>query len=152
GEFLTACDLGEQLLSLAQRVQDPALRLEAHRALGATLFHLGELAPAREHLEQALALYDFHQHRAHAFLYGQDPGVFGLSYAAWVLWSLGYPDQALQRSHEALTLARELTHPYSLASALVFSAWLHQYLREAHLTQAQAEAAVTLSSEHGFPV
>ena len=27
------------------------------------------------------------------------------------LWLLGYPDQALQRSHEALTLAQELAHP-----------------------------------------
>jgi predicted ATPase len=49
-------------------------------------------------------------------------------------------------------LAQELTHPYSLASALVFSAWLHQYLREEHLTQAQAEAAMTLSLDQGFPV
>ncbi len=29
----------------------------------------------------------------------------------WTLWLLGYPDQALQRSHEALTLAQELAHP-----------------------------------------
>ena len=36
-------------------------------------------------------------------------------YAAWALWLLGYPDQALQRSHEALTLAQELSHPFSLA-------------------------------------
>ena len=33
---------GEQLLSLAQSVQDPALLLEAHMALGSTLFCLGE--------------------------------------------------------------------------------------------------------------
>ena len=38
------------------------------------------------------------------------------------LWYLGYPDQALKRSHEALTLAQELSHPFSLAFALSFAA------------------------------
>ena len=74
-ELQTARELGEQLLSLAQRQQDPALLLEAHRALGQTLFWLGELAPARAHLEQGIALYDPQQHRSLAFHYGQDPGV-----------------------------------------------------------------------------
>src|SRR4029077_5901703 len=112
--------------ALAQRGQEPALLLEAHRELGSTVFHLGELAAARAHLEQSIALYDAQQHRSHVFLYGVDPGVFGLSYAAWVLWGLGFPDQGLQRSQEAVALARELAHPWSLASALTFTAWFHQ--------------------------
>ena len=88
-------------------------------ALGSTLFWLGEFGAAQEHLEQGIALYDPQQHHSHAFLYGRyDPGCPGLSYAAWVLWYLGYPDQALKRSHEALTLAQELSHPFSLALAL----------------------------------
>ena len=47
GELQTARELGEQLLSLAQSVQDPALLLMAHYALGCTLFCLGELTSAR---------------------------------------------------------------------------------------------------------
>ena len=120
GEFLTARELGEQLLTLAQDAQDPGSLLNAHRSLGSSMFHLGELAPARIQFEQGIALYDAQRHRSHVSLYGIDPGVFGLSYAAWVLWSLGYPDQALQRSQEALTLAQELSHPHNLAPALVF--------------------------------
>jgi predicted ATPase len=150
GEYQTARELGEQLLSLAQRVQDPALLVRAHRMLGDTLFWLGELASARAHLEQGLALYNPQQHRSDVFLYGYDPGVFGLSYTALVLWFLGYPDQALKRNHEALALAQELSHPISMASALVFAARLHQYRREVHLTQERAEAFVALSIERGF--
>ena len=74
-ELQTARELAEQLLRLAQSVQDPPLLLEAHVALGNTLYYLGELASARAHLEQAIALYDPQQHHSHAFLYGQDPGV-----------------------------------------------------------------------------
>ena len=74
------------------------------------------------------------------------------AYAAVTLWCLGYPDQALQRSHEALTLARELAHPFSLAFALFFAAWLHQFRREGHLTQERAEAVIALAAEQGFAV
>jgi predicted ATPase len=74
-----------------------------------------------------------------------------LSYAALVLWSLGYPDQALKRSHEALTLAQELSHSHSLAFALFSAAWLHQFRREGQLARERAEAAITLSTDRGFP-
>jgi predicted ATPase len=116
------------------------------------LFWLGELTSAREHLEQGTALYDPLQHSSHALLYGEDPGVFCLSFAAWTLWLLGYPDQALQRSHEALTLAQEASHPLSLTYALHLAARLHQFRREGQTTQERAEAAITLSIEQGFPV
>ena len=73
-----------------------------------------------------------------------------LSYAALGLWYLGYPDQALKRSHEALTLAQELSHPFSLAFALVMAAMLHQLRREGQAAQERAEAAMALSTEQGF--
>jgi predicted ATPase len=56
GELQTARELGEQCLSLAQRVQDPARLLRAYNTLGVTLFFLGELTAAREHLELGVAL------------------------------------------------------------------------------------------------
>ena len=96
-ELQTARELGEQCLSLAQSVQDPALLLEAHMALGPTLLFLGELASAREHLEQGIALYDPQQHRSHAFLYGARPwGGLPIHCRLGPCGCLGYPDQALQ--------------------------------------------------------
>jgi predicted ATPase len=130
-ELQTARDLAKELFSLAQRTQDPALLLEAHRVLGQTMFWLGEIASARAHLEEGMALYDPQKHRSHAFVYGQDPAVACLSSVAWAIWMLGYPDQALRSVHEALTLAQELTHPFSQAYALVHAAIVHQFRREA---------------------
>jgi predicted ATPase len=150
-EYQTAHELGEQLLRLAHRAQDPALLVEAHRGLGCILFFLGELPSARAHLEQSIALYDPQQHRSQAFLYGVDPGISGLAYITWALWSLGYPDQALERGHESLTLARELAHPYSLAHALIFAARVHQLRQEGQAVQERAEAAMTLAIDQGFP-
>jgi TOMM system kinase/cyclase fusion protein len=151
-ELRTAREMGEQLLTLAQRVGDLALRLEAHYVLGNTLNYLGEFAAAQAHFAQVIALYDPQQHHAHAYLYGQDPGVVCRHYAAVTLWYLGYPDQALQRSQEALTLAQELAHPHSLAFALIFAAWVHHFRREWPLTHARAEATIALAAEQGFGV
>jgi predicted ATPase len=145
-----ARELAEQLLVLAQRLQDPGYLIEAYRALGNTLFWLGEFAPARVYLEQAIALYDVQQQRSLAFLYGTDPAVVCLSYAARALWLLGYPDQARRRSAEALTLAQELSHSPSLAVALVWAALLHQSCRDVPLVQERAEALMGLAAEQGF--
>ena len=140
-------ELGEQLIPLAQSVQDPVLRVRAHAALGEILFHLEELVLARSHLEQGIALYEPLRHHSRAV---QNPGVACIYYTALALWLLGYPDQALQRSQEAFGLAQEQPHSFSLGVALCGAAWLHQFCREAHATQQRAEAAITLSTEQGF--
>ena len=69
---------------------------------------------------------------------------------AWTLWMLGYPDQALTRSHELLTLARESSHAFSLARALLSAAVLHRLRREGATAQERAEAALALATEQGF--
>jgi predicted ATPase len=150
GEIRKGRNLGEQLLGLAERAQDPALLLQAHQALGPTHAFLGDWASARTHLEQAIAYYDPRQHRTHAFLYGgHDPCVCCLSYGAQSLWMLGYPEQALQRGREALVLARELGHPNSLAQAQLLIAILHQFRRDVSETLELADALPGLAADHG---
>jgi predicted ATPase len=150
-EYQTALELAKQLLSLAQSVQDSALLLEAHYAVGQALNLMGEFPGAREHLEQVIALYEARQHRSLAFVHGMDPGVMSRSVAATVLWFLGYPEQALRYSRDALALARDLSHPFSLAFALFNASALHRYRREGQIVQERAEALMNLSTEQGFP-
>ncbi len=100
-----------------------------------------------------IVLYDPQQHSSYASLYVQDPGVISRGYVALALWYLGYPDQALKRVHEALTLARELSHPCSLCMVLAWGvASLHQYRREEQAAQEGAEAGIALSSDQGSPL
>jgi predicted ATPase len=73
-------------------------------------------------------------------------------YAAITCWLLGYPAQALDRIHEAMMLAQELAHPYSLAWACVGAAIISQLRRDGSAVHEQADAAVTLSTEQGFPL
>jgi TOMM system kinase/cyclase fusion protein len=149
GEVQTAQRLAEQCATLAQSLQDPAFLLLAQATLGMSLFYLGAFTPARESLEHAIALYDPSQHHL-LTSFGADPGEISLSHVSATLLRLGYPDQALQRLSEAIALAQQLSHPFSLAHALAFAAWGHWYRREIHLTQAQAEAVIALCTEQGF--
>ena len=131
----------------AQTAADPALLMHAHSALGCSLYFMGELLPAREHLETAISLYNPERDRplGHA-----DSGVNCLSYAACTLWTLGYPDQALKRGNEALALAQELSHPFSLAFAEMFAGFVHKYRREARAAQENAERVLGICVERGF--
>ena len=67
------------------------------------------------------------------------------------LWLLGYPDQAVASIQAALALAQQLAHPLSLTLALCWAAVLHHLRREAPLTQARAEAAMTIATDQEFP-
>jgi predicted ATPase len=141
------------LLGLAQRENDFPMLALAHWALGSTFFHLGELGVAQTHLEQSRTLYEALPPNAPRSLYsGVEPGVFGCSYAAFVLWHRGYPDQARQKSEAALTLAQKLSYPYSLGAAQVFAARLYQLRRDRAVTQEWAKLTIILAREHGFPV
>jgi predicted ATPase len=125
--------------------------LEAYHQLGCTSLYIGELAAAHTRLEQGIALYDPQQHGSHTFLYAHDPGVCCLCNDAFALWLLGHPNQALKRTHQALRLAQELSHPLNRALALYFAAVFHQYCQEVQVVQERAEACITLCTEHGVP-
>jgi class 3 adenylate cyclase/predicted ATPase len=151
-EYRMGRELGEQLLTLAQQAQEPAMLVAAHRALGTTLFLLGAVASAHTHFTQGIALYDPQQHVASASLYEEDSGVVCHSFASWALWYLGYPDQGLAQSHEAVTLAQYVAHPYSLSFALSRAGWFHQFRREGQTAQERADATIVLATEQEFPL
>ena len=150
GQLRRARDLGEQLLVLAQSHGTTALLLRGHYVLGEILLWLGEFSAARAHLEQGLAIYDPQQHDPHDLLYEADPWLGCLGALSVTLWFLGYPDQAQQRSAEALSLAQALAHPYSLARVLVNAAYLHWFCRDWATLQERAEALRALAAAHGF--
>jgi class 3 adenylate cyclase/predicted ATPase len=150
-EHQRAGELVGDLLRLARGTGDLAYSRWAQMAVGETAFWRGDLLKAREHLEEAVARYDPQELRSRGFpVYQADPGVWGLVNLAWTLWQLGYPEQALTRSQESLALARELSHPFTQANALVYANHLHWRRGEARAALEGAGALIALSSEHGF--
>jgi predicted ATPase len=144
GDLRRGRALAEQLLGLAQTGNDQTLLLLGHSAMGVTSLYLGELHAARAHLETV------QQYRSHSFTHAHDPVLGSLSYAAVALWALGYPDQALRQSLEVLSLAEELGHPHTLVSGLGFASVVYLCRGEGQAARDRAEAALTISTEHGF--
>ena len=146
-DFVTHREVLARSFSLADQRLDATLTMVSHWLTGVNRFHIGDYVTSRRHLEQAHMLYDAQRCPTHA-RFGVDVKVFTLSYLSHALWLLGYPEQAAQRSAEALALALELHHPFSLALAQAYASMLHQFRREPQTASQHADMAVALCTEH----
>lgn len=150
GKHEQALAFARQLLSLAEQAQEPAYVVFGHHAIGLSCVAFGDLRPARAHMEQALALFRRQQVAAPGLSSTWEPDV-GVNVLVWlpsVLWLLGYPDQALARSREALALAQELAHAPALAAALsIAGASFHVMRREGQAVREYTERLQRLVTE-----
>ena len=149
-ELEKAHEIAREFLRLSERLPYPGLAMRGHFAMEIVSVHMGQLAPALDHFEKALSLFDPEKHRNDILYYGQNPGVAMRCFAAWALWASGQPERALTCMQEALSLARELREPPGLAYAFYFASVLHEMRREAPQAQEQAEAAIEVDRVHGL--
>ena len=150
GQLANARGLADDLLALAHREQSSDLLIEAHRNLGSTYFFLGRFDEAKTHLLTAKSLYDPNQHRSHAFLYAQDPGITAASYLSRTLWILGEVEQAKMLALEAIGMARELEHPFTRVITLVYLSWIYSTFRDANRTLELTNEAIAVSTQYSF--
>jgi predicted ATPase len=143
-------ELAKKLFTLGERAEDRTQLLQSRVALAVTSLSVGDPDFTRQHAEQAALLYDPKQHTTYTRLYGQDPAVTALSFRSVGLWLLGYPEQALEKSREAVTMGAKLGQPTTYALALHFAAILRHYLRDILAVQAFAEATTAVATEHGL--
>ena len=151
GDYQTAQEIGRHLLSLAHRLDDPIALLNAHSTLGIIALYLGDLEASCVHLAQGIARADHLEHGPLAMTAPWDMGVMCRIGAAWALQQRGYPDQARQRSQEALARAQTLASPFNRCNLLLFLACFHLFRREWGLAQQRVEESLHLATAHGFP-
>ena len=151
GRLLSARELGEHCFTIAKQVGNPAFEVEAHRALGATLYYLSEFKTAREHLEAGIELYQPQHHSIPTFLhYVADPGMTLLAYSAPLLWCLGYPTQAESRLYEASAIGEERIIRLVMWVLLHFKTVVYQHEGNVEEVDAAATEMLAISQEHGF--
>jgi predicted ATPase len=143
-------ELCDQLLATAERSGDVAAMTQAQGVSALTKFYPGKHAEVIDHANRALELYDREAHRDNVFVYGDDPAVYAHIYRGLSLFFRGYPDQASRNLEQALALAEELDHPFSIAGALAFNAQLSYLRRDPKLTETFAQRTFALSAEQGF--
>ena len=122
--FAQAAEVGRQLLELGEREGDESIQMEGHCVSGAAISFGGDLGTGLPHLERAIELYNPRVHSSNRFRLGPNTGVVARIASGLLLWQCGRLQRGVSRVTEALDLARELDHPYSIAYALYHNGFL----------------------------
>jgi class 3 adenylate cyclase/predicted ATPase len=129
---------------------DSVLLMMAHRIMGSTLLTIGEFKPSRLHFEETIELSNITSKPPLYDRYMVEPQVASLLLLSWDLWFLGYPDQSLVRVSEALSLARQLAQPYTIAFAHYMTSVVHLFRGDAARGLETAEQSLEISQEQRF--
>ncbi|MFQ6024305.1 MAG: adenylate/guanylate cyclase domain-containing protein [Acidiferrobacterales bacterium] len=152
GDLHTAREQAGRILNLAENLDDPGILIEAHHLGWSSLTFTGDFAAARNHAETAIGLYDRERDHHLTYVYsGHDPGVCCRSFGSLALWQLGYPDQAFAVCQDGETLAKELSHPFSVTVALWATGMLHLLRGETSATLETGESMISHCNEKGIP-
>lgn len=151
-EFDKAVQIGREIQALADRQNDPSMRVDGNLLVGATLGFLGDLNAGNEQLDAAIASFEAHHYRSPRFRLGSDPRVPCLTTSAFFLWLLGYPDRSLERADRAVALALTLEHPSTRAYALFHSGLLHLWRQEPELVRSRALGMLEIADDHDLQI
>ncbi|MGK9169684.1 AAA family ATPase [Inquilinus limosus] len=139
-----------EFLEIAQRGRNASALTVAYQLIGGTAFLLGDLVRSRRFLEECLrvdggdrTLVDLYSHRQYP--------TFALTYLAWALFALGYPEQAHARAGEAIA-ASEGMPAFLYAMALGNGCYLHHFCGDCAAVEANVEALLGLAAEKGIVV
>jgi class 3 adenylate cyclase/predicted ATPase len=144
-----AMKLAEKLLNLSRLMKSEVAEAGALSAFGGTCLWRGEFSSARQHLEQANAIYDCDVDRYLPMYKARV--VPSRAQTAWVLWVTGYPDQAAARAEEAVAFATRLGGSYSMVFALMHAIALAHLRGDSNSIRARAESMTEIAREQGFP-
>ena len=144
-------NLSAQFLTLATKQKATGPLAIGHRLLATSLLHTGDIADARAHYDQAIALYDAAEHRPLAIRFSQDVGVTILSFRSLALWVLGYPEPALTDIHHAVEHAREIGQAATLMYAFNVTSLILALCGNHATANTQCEELVALADEKGSP-
>jgi class 3 adenylate cyclase/predicted ATPase len=140
-------ELATQFLRLAEERQATLPLVTGHRLLGASYLHTGEIAKAREQLDQAVELYDPPEHRRGAVLFGQDVRVAALFYRSLALWQLGYPDAAIKDAARSVVDARDTGQAATVMASLAITSLTHIHCGNCALAKEQLDEVCALADE-----
>ena len=151
GQAPRARDLLGELFAILRDTDDPHLLLQAHHAAVSTACTESDLPGAKEHLDAALRLYRFDEHREQALVYGgHDPCVCVGSIGALTQLMRGDLRGSRTLSDGALALAARVGHAPTVAHADLYRAELSQILGEVTEAETRAQNVFAVASEKGI--
>jgi class 3 adenylate cyclase/predicted ATPase len=145
-----ALPMAEEFLSRSRALSDPVLLMVAHRVMGSTLLTIGDFQSSANHFEETIKLSISKRKQPLYHLYMVEPQAASLLLLSWDLWFLGFPHQSLSRVSEALALAQDLGHPYTVAFAHYMTSVVHLLRGDAARAFESAEKSFEMSQEQRF--
>ena len=153
-EYYVALDVADRLASLAARADAPQFTIAASRAVGSVLVYYGddkaETLRALQHAIATAAAEEGPARRIPALNDVADAAITSRSYLSWALWLVGRTAEANEMSDSSIAAARALGHPFTLALALSFDAWLRQFQGDVDGVRRRAEEVGDFAAEQGF--
>lgn len=151
GNLDQSLELAEQCFTLAKFNNDLARLGHARYALASTFMYQGKLDQALAYadagLEDYRALSQRLSRNSEALRHSQDPSATLIAYRAWILYFMGYWDQAVQGMDALFDLAIVRSHPQTTIASLTYTGILNLYLREYKTAQQQLEQAIQLGEK-----
>jgi tetratricopeptide (TPR) repeat protein len=151
-DFGKGVELGRRLLYLGEKEDDEAIRIEGHYVFGAATAFMGDLETGLPHLDRAIELHDSRKHNSTRFRLGPSTGVVARVASGLILWQCGALDKAVGRLREALVIARELDHPYSIAFALYHNGFLAMWRNQFEECLGHAHELASVANENDYLV
>ena len=149
GQMTTTLELAEQLVHVAEELDDVVLNMMAAWARGFANHYLGRFQQARADHDRVIELYQPEQHATLAYDFGMDPAISALAYNGVTTWCLGYPDQAHAYTQRALKLARTLDVPNMLAHALTQASVVAAFRQDFEAARERNDSLIRVTTEKG---
>lgn len=143
---------GQQILNLAENLDDINMKVEGYLLVGYTTAFSGELRKGQGLMEKGIAIFKPDSVRSRSFKFGNNPGLMIHTTSALCSWMLGYPERSLKFSERAMELADKLDHPSSKIYVLFHTGLLHHYKREYETALKYAETALEIAENHEFEI
>jgi predicted ATPase len=150
-ELGAARDTAQEILRLAESLQDTDVQVQSHVAMGNTLFWMGDLQSTYQHMERVMEIFDPGQQNAHLLRYGQDSRSFALMFLALTASLQGRIGLTRELDRRIRHLYEDLAHPFTTAISLQAVAWTALHLRDAAAVLQDSERLVAICAEQKFP-
>ncbi len=149
-EYETGQRLCEQIMQLAEQSHEPVLLAAASTFWAIAHLYQGNLVSAQQQFERALALDRREYHEAYLSIFNENVGISARRMHGYCLWTLGDADRALALAQESITLAEQMSHPFSLGGAHLGTGTVLALLRDWKSSQQEFEKVFALAEEYAL--
>ena len=144
-------EVSDELLGIAEGLEDPALLADAHQLAGITQMSR-DLDRALQHFDTSIEYFDASPPPRVQFRIGPNPGVVSHVISGLLLWITGFPEHAQRRVDHGLDLASRVDHPYTRAYALFHASLLAIWQRDLQGAAGHAEELRSVAEAHDYPI